>query len=595
MLVKRKRFFSRGWGFWILLFSFLSFLMSSLVCPAAGWAADDSMITHGFYTYGSEKELGAASRLDSVALTWGRLARNWEGKIVFTTSPERIGPLDGYPEHSLPPQPVPNLNEIKALPGEKYLMVFVMDDNPWDDQSILVELLNLDEKRLLEQVIDPMVSYLSNNPAGISFDGLVMDLEGLKDTLPGDSLASRYGKQNSGLRDKYTNFLRLLDQKLGSRKLMVCLQPNFYFDGYDFSAIGKLADLTVLMAHDFQHYSPQSAQPDITASAPYYLVKESIERALSAGLPPQKTLLAVCLAGVKWTFNGSGWQSANLSLQQIDNIVSGRNGEVLSVVPPSRYLHYYQWEGNNYDYRTGFVNVRYRPNNGEMVNAYIYYENRQSLEEKQALARSMQLKGISVWRLGLGNQEAWDTLIGNYFFVDLKGHWARGTVEELAERGVVKGTGSGRFSPEARITRAEFAAMLNRGLRLPAADQKPAFKDVRASDWFYEDVSRVYGAGIVQGKSADQFKPQDPITREEAACMLVRALGYKGVQLPKAGEPDFIDRRKVSSWAVPEVSRAAGSGLVVGQPTASGMEFKPRAYTTRAEGAVMIKRLLDRI
>lgn len=600
MLVKRD-----GNGLWgpasrILLLSFCFLVLSLGVGPADVQAADGDLLINGFYTYGSESEMDAAEKLDMISLTWGRIAKDWKGQIVFTSWAEPVGAKDGFPEFSTPPDPIPRLAEVKALPAEKYLMVGVMDDNNQDDNSLLIEFLNMSEKQWTDQVIDPMVKYLSSNRAGINFVGVSMDLEGLKDTLPGEALAKRYGNQNSGLKNKYTNFLRLLDEKLDEKKLTVCLQPSDgYYNGYDFKAIGQIADYVVLMAHDYHHYSPGSAAPDITASAPYFKVESAVDQAIKSGMPSKKILLAICLAAVKWTQNGSGWKSANVSLEHVDNLLKGKYGEVISAVPDSRYLEVYEWGGKAYDYRTGFVNVKYRNENQQVVNSYVYYENKSSLEEKMQLARSRMLGGISLWRLGLGNDEAWDTLLDNHvpsMFADMSSHWAKATVEELAKAGVVSGVNSNTFNPNGKITRAEFAAMLNRAMKLPQPSKQPPFKDVKSSDWFYQDVNRAYGAGIIAGRSADRFAPAEQITREEAVTMMVRALDFKGVELSDMGTAvRFVDGLSISEWAKEDVNLAAANQLVAGTPVSGGVAFKPRGLTTRAEGAVLVKRLMDKI
>lgn len=581
----------------ILLLSFCVFALSGLLCPGVSLADSGSgLLLHGFYTYGSESELGAASKLDSIALTWGRIAKDWQGKVVFTSWAEPIGPQDGYPEFSTPPN-IPNLNDIRALPGEKYLMIGAMDDNNQDSTSILIELLNLDDKQLNDQVIDPMVRYLTTNKANIDFAGVAVDLEGLQNSFTQDAIVKTYGSQNSGLRDKYTHFLRQLDKKLGDKKMMVCLQPSTYFNGYDFAAIGQMADTAILMAHDYQHYIWGTSDPDIPASAPYYLVKGAVQRSISAGLQPQKTMLAICLAGVKWTKDGNNWAQSNVGLQSVDNSLSGKNGKVVSVTPPDRYLPTYQWGGRTYDYRVGFADVWTQTDKGT-VNSRFYYENDQSLKEKMDLAESNNLLGVSLWRLGLGNKVAWDTLLEGHeqmMFADLAGHWARETIEELAKAEIVQGVSDNRFNPEGKITRAEFAALLNRALKLPEPTNKASFTDVSPSDWFYQDVNRTFGAEIIMGKSTERFAPKDLVTREEVVCMLMRALRYKGVELTNNDSTiDFLDSLSISDWALADVQIAASNQLVAGIPYKSGVLFKPRGQATRAEGAVFIKRLIDR-
>ncbi len=97
----------------------------------------------------------------------------------------------------------------------------------------------------------------------------------------------------------------------------------------------------------------------------------------------------------------------------------------------------------------------------------------------------------------------------------------------------------------------------------------------------------VYG-GIIQG-FAGAFQPNQPITREEMAVVLVKALGQEsqaGVNLPTK----FTDAGAASSWAKNDVTLAVKDGLLNGYPDGS---FRPLAPATRAEAVTVLARLLD--
>ena len=600
-----------------LIIGFCMTLGLTFFLPPA-YAEEGDLLVHAFYAYGSAEEIGVLKDLDSFSLAWGRIARNAEGKMVFTVQPGALSAADGYPEFSVPSNVYDVLPEIKKAKGKKYLMVFVGDADSTDEVNPLIELLNMDSRALSEQVLRPLADFLSGNPLGIEFDGAVIDLEGLRDSFPGEKVNARYGKSNAALRSKYNSFLQQLDKLLGEKKeLLVCVPPNNvynYCDGYDFSRIGQLADTVILMAHDYHHYTPGNSLPDIAATAPYYLVEDALVKARAAGLPLQKTLLAVCLNGVQWRKTADGWSVSCPPLRLIDDALAGKNGEVLEASPPERYLEKYSWGGSTYDYRVGYVELK-RLGNGSLngsgsknsqngsntagktvVTDRFYYENARSLNEKLALMRREGLKGVSVWKLGLGNETAWQTLLARGQFRDLRGHWAREEVEEMAARGIIQGVKPGYFNPDGRMTRAEFAALLVRWLDLPAPSQRPRFKDVKPGDWYYEEVHRAYAAGLIQGRSSEQFCPSDPITREEAAVILVRALRYCQPDLVPSSPPAaaWTDRQKISSWARKDIDCAQAMGLVTGYPSGRGYAFSPRALATRAEGAVLIKRALEK-
>jgi pullulanase len=178
-------------------------------------------------------------------------------------------------------------------------------------------------------------------------------------------------------------------------------------------------------------------------------------------------------------------------------------------------------------------------------------------------------------------------------FKDLEGHWAQDAVKELAAKHVVKGTTDSTFSPAQRLTRAQFATMLVRALNL-SDEGNVAFKDVDSSAWYASAVSAAYLNGLVTGKDEFTFAPQESITREEMAVMIVRAykLRNKASAVSDSAAPAFIDEQQISRWAVEEVQAATSLGLMNGQ---SKSKFVPKADTSRAESAQAIVNLINMI
>ncbi|MFC9777008.1 S8 family serine peptidase [Paenibacillus chitinolyticus] len=181
-------------------------------------------------------------------------------------------------------------------------------------------------------------------------------------------------------------------------------------------------------------------------------------------------------------------------------------------------------------------------------------------------------------------------------FADMSTHWAKRPVEVLAARQIVDGMEVNRFVPQAGVTRAQFAAMLARLLQLPAApDGKQQFRDVAKGAWYADVIARSYSAGLVSGVTDDRFMPDEPITREQMAAMLVRAFAYgSGIapdELPVPKTASFADEGTAGSWAVPFMRKAAGLGLIDGYEDGT---FKPLNGATRAESASVIYKLSAR-
>ncbi|WP_309123320.1 S-layer homology domain-containing protein [Paenibacillus sp.] len=169
-------------------------------------------------------------------------------------------------------------------------------------------------------------------------------------------------------------------------------------------------------------------------------------------------------------------------------------------------------------------------------------------------------------------------------FTDIAGHWAQRSILDLAERGAVTGYPDGSFRPDRTVTRAEFAAMLVRALNLPAVDGSP-FADTERH-WARQAVSAAYARGILRGRDAYRFAPDDLVTREEMALMAVNALQPDALPTGTA----FADQSDVAPWARQAVAAAANLGVVSGYRDNA---FRPQAHATRAEAVAVILRALE--
>lgn len=174
-------------------------------------------------------------------------------------------------------------------------------------------------------------------------------------------------------------------------------------------------------------------------------------------------------------------------------------------------------------------------------------------------------------------------------FTDMIGHWAENDVNEMAKQGIVSGVTETTFEPDRSITRAEFAALITRALKLSAANDDSAFADVASDAWYAGEVAAAAAAGLINGYQG-YFRPEDTITREEMAVVMMKTYVFRGKE-PLNGKLDqFADRESISEWAKAYVDQAVSVGLISGMSTNT---FAPRDNATRAQAASIIKRLLD--
>jgi hypothetical protein len=182
-------------------------------------------------------------------------------------------------------------------------------------------------------------------------------------------------------------------------------------------------------------------------------------------------------------------------------------------------------------------------------------------------------------------------------FQDVASHWAKSAVNGLGSRMIISGIGNGMFAPDQDITRAEFAAILVRGLGLKLETGETAFPDVKATDWYHDAIQTAYAYHFISGFEDGSFHPTDKVTREQAMAMIAKAMTLTGLktnfldQETNAALAPFQDTADVSHWARNSIAACLQSGIVSGR---TDTELAPKAFMTRAEVAVMIQKFLQK-
>jgi hypothetical protein len=156
--------------------------------------------------------------------------------------------------------------------------------------------------------------------------------------------------------------------------------------------------------------------------------------------------------------------------------------------------------------------------------------------------------------------------------------------------GIMKGDEQGYFRPAAHITREELAVVLAKALKLEPIDVKTSkFKDIQPNGWSSGAIEAVAQAGLMSGEENGEFHPLRPISREQLAATLVRALHAdvtgRGKNLAVA------DRGQVSPWAQDAVQYALEVGLMHGDTSST---FNPQAPAERQQAAVVLVNFLIR-
>jgi len=184
-------------------------------------------------------------------------------------------------------------------------------------------------------------------------------------------------------------------------------------------------------------------------------------------------------------------------------------------------------------------------------------------------------------------------------FTDTNDSWAKQDIELLASKMVIFGKGDTTYQPTAKITRAEFATLLVRAMNInETKPEKVVFKDMADGDWYVKGVTAAVKEGIVNGYNDGTFKPDQNITRQEMAAMLVRAMETAGKQVSISEQEidkelaTFTDGTAISDWAKRDVAYVKQAGIIVGLP---GGDFAPQQLADRAQTATILKRFLQHI
>ena len=101
------------------------------------------------------------------------------------------------------------------------------------------------------------------------------------------------------------------------------------------------------------------------------------------------------------------------------------------------------------------------------------------------------------------------------------------SVLNLSSRGVINGYGDGTFKPNQPVTREHAAVMLVKSLQIPTSNIKdPHFQDISEKHPYYKEIAAVVDTGIFSGYEDKNFRPKEPLTRGQMATILTRAFDF---------------------------------------------------------------------
>ena len=218
-------------------------------------------------------------------------------------------------------------------------------------------------------------------------------------------------------------------------------------------------------------------------------------------------------------------------------------------------------------------------------NAFVHTELTVTTEQD---GESAETSAVTM-KLRLPGEELTDEEFEQCFDDVSQSHWFYDEVKYAYENGLMEGMGNRRFAPNADMTRGQLITVLYRLAGEPSVeDLENPFRDVTEGKFYTDAVIWAASKGIVKGKSATVFAPNDAVSREQVATILFRYSGEQKVEGDYV--KDYTDANRISDYALDAMNWAVSTGLINGMDEVT---LAPRGNATRAQIAIIFMRYCE--
>jgi internalin A len=341
-------------------------------------------------------------KLDSISFSWGRLEYN--SKVILNTTKGQNGNYSFYfPQDYLKPLTFVAKSKVSAQ-----LSIFA--DSKTASQ-ILPYKAKADEA--INSIMDGVNKDIDLGGTSFSFNGVVIDFEGLKDTDSKGKIVTLQGKPIS---EHFSKFLNNLKEKLKqyNKHLYVAVPPKIYSNGYNYKDVLKYADKVILMAHDYEptsnltkteimRYTKYTSSNSIRSLAPIKDVDVAIKDLKKAAVN-SSDLNKIWL---QMSFDSAQWQFSLNDPKLWGSLPGTSVGKYVN--PPPLYSAIKSRIDNVDRYGTNFVKGYIKAlespyftyfNKKTKTFNFILYENTTSVAAKINLSSANGIGGISLWSIG---------------------------------------------------------------------------------------------------------------------------------------------------------------------------------------------------
>lgn len=401
--------------------------------------------------------------------------------------------------------------------------------------------------------------------------------------------------------DYYDYDVYVLNDRTGNR---VSLDYSAYYDEYSFT----MPDDNVTIYVYFDYAGRYSITKDVEGDGSIYVRSSAdhgdtvwIEAAPSAG--QSLTSLRV-FYGEPWAYGDKGyygywdeaevkystyWDAYYFTMPADDVVVYARftDGATVDVITGD---HGDAKVSSRYAEKGDWVYITAYPDEGYEVD---------SVTVTDSLGRSVKVTELSydyfLFTMPGTNVDVKVTFrVKDYdvFYDVSRGDWYYKAVRFVHEKGIMEGTGTHYFSPEADLSRGMLATILYRLEGSPAVSGYSGFADVADTAYYAKAVAWAKANGIVNGVTATAYEPDTAVTREELAAILCRYAAFKGKDTAISYDylAGFSDANTSHVYARPALNWAVAYDIINGQ--GNGV-LAPRATATRAEVAQVLMNYLE--
>ena len=219
-------------------------------------------------------------------------------------------------------------------------------------------------------------------------------------------------------------------------------------------------------------------------------------------------------------------------------------------------------------------------------NYTLWFENEDSIRAKYKLIEEYNIKGAGHWSAGQENDGIWDYYelwVKGIYFNDIIGHFAKDSIIKLNAEEIMIGKTEDDFKPMDSLTRAEAAVIISRVLDISPVTGK-YYSDTKGH-WAEKYINSLCKKGIISGYSDGTFKPDKIMSRQEMAMLLSRV-----VELDYHKTKPYFKDVPESLWSFEEISALTAAGIMKGYEDGT---FKPYNPVTRGETAALIDRIIN--